>query len=151
MRRVFGDQSMKEEGAIKTMLYLFTGTYTVRVAFATVMHYNIVWVEDLFANDNKLFTLGLLGLWVAWDIIPLGCMFIIHYKNFNSFSEEEVLYTEYSIDDNRTTVSERMMLSGSDKGSLLLAEGDNLLETSGIINLESDPESSSSSGDESDK
>ena len=109
MRKVFGASSLKEETAIKSMLYLFTGTYTVRVGFAALFHYRKEWVEHLFVNDNKLFTLGLLCLWICWDIIPLASMFVLHYKNFNSFKDEnENLYCEYSIDDARTTISQKL-------------------------------------------
>jgi hypothetical protein len=39
MRRVFGDQSMREERPIKIMLILFCSTYTVRVIFAIALYF----------------------------------------------------------------------------------------------------------------
>lgn len=39
MRKVFGKQSIKEEKSIKFNLYLFSGSYALRVMFAIGLHY----------------------------------------------------------------------------------------------------------------
>lgn len=49
----------------------------------------------------------LLVLWISWDAVPLFSMLLIHHKNFSSFSNDEILYTEYSCDDNPETMKER--------------------------------------------
>ena len=43
--------------------------------------------------------LVVLLLWILWDCVPLVSMLLIHRSNFSSFSSDEILYTEYSIDD----------------------------------------------------
>ena len=67
---------------------------------------------------------------MAWDAIPLFFMLIIHYKNFSSFENEEILFTEYTAEAH-----------DSGKGYTLENTNDaafnNERETSGVINLES--------------
>lgn len=99
MRKVFGTQSMKEEKSIKVNLYLFSGSYIFRVLFAIFLHYAKSAVHTLFENNNTIFDLSVLLLWVAWDWIPILAMLVTHFKNFSSFSDDERLYTEYSVDD----------------------------------------------------
>ncbi len=122
---------MKEERPIKVMLLLFCGTYTVRVIFAIVLYFNETWVHRLFANEHSLFMCSVLVLWLAWDSMPLTTMLVIHYKNFTSFTNEEILYTEYSVDDVTSNGGYQMF-----DPSVEFANN-NLLETSGVINLES--------------
>ena len=71
-----------------------------------------------------------MGLWISWDIVPLLSILIIHYKNFSSFENEEILFTEHSVDDNRDSFEAQFLFQDDEIGN-------NLLETSGIINLES--------------
>ncbi len=131
MRRVFGEQSMKEEKPIKVMLLLFCGTYTVRVAFAITLYFNETWVHRLFSNEHSLFMFSVLVLWALWDSLPLTTMLVIHYKNFTSFTNEEILYTEYSVDDANSHDGYQMFDPSVEYAN------NNLLETSGVINLES--------------
>lgn len=107
MRRVFGAQSMKEERSIKVMLLLFMGTYLVRVIFAVAFHIYQNWVEKIFSNSNTYFDLLVLLLWICWDVVPICCILYIHYNNFSSFADEEILYTEYSVDDQRDSITQR--------------------------------------------
>ena len=41
---------------------------------------------------------------MLWDAIPLLSMLIIHYKNFSSFENEEILFTEYTADQRDSTM-----------------------------------------------
>ena len=86
-----------------------------------------------------MFTGVLFGFWFIWDLIPLGSMLIIHYKNFNSFGgDEEILFTEYSVDDPRTTAYSHVNFTESHDFNLLQRSMDpsrsanNPLESSGI-------------------
>ena len=55
MKKVFGEQSMKEEKPIKFMLAIFCGSYILRVGFAIVFHVRYDWVEDVFIHHNGYF------------------------------------------------------------------------------------------------
>lgn len=103
MRKVFGKESMQEEKSIKLTLMLFTTTYVLRVGFALLLHFKMKWVQKVFLSDNNIFMLCVFILWVLWDCVPLFSMLYIHRKNFSSFSNDEILYTEYSCDDHRDT------------------------------------------------
>ena len=52
-------------------------------------------------------------------------MLIIHYKNFSSFENEEILFTEYTADQRDSTM----------KGYSMQDSVPNRLEDSGVINL----------------
>ena len=108
MRKIFGKESMQEEKSMKVMLMLFTGTYLCRVIFALVLHFYEDWVHKFFNNDNTIFTLSVFFLWIAYDCVPLVSMLFIHKQNFSSFSNDEILYTEYSCDDNRDTFHQKI-------------------------------------------
>jgi hypothetical protein len=128
---------MKEEKSIKILLYLFCGTYLIRVVFSLILHFKEVMVFNLFEHDNTMFSGLVLALWTIWDVVPLLSMLVIHYKNFSSFQNEEILFTEHSVDDIRDSY----------KGQFLLHDDENsrdLLETSGVINLESSEDSEES-------
>ena len=84
---------------MKYILLLFTGTYAIRVIFAIILRIYEEKVNELFYNDNTIFTLSVFLLWCFWDLVPLMAMMLIHYKNFSSFANEEYLYCEYSVDD----------------------------------------------------
>ena len=107
MRKIFGKESLQEERSMKFLLILFAGSYTLRVAFAVTLHYKEEWIHGVFATDNTVFMLCVVCLWISWDAIPLLSMLLIHKQNFSSFSNDEILYTEYSCDDNRETFQER--------------------------------------------
>jgi len=130
---------MKEEKPIKVMLLLFCGTYTVRVIFAIALYLNESWVHQFFVNDHALFMGSVMTLWFLWDSLPLTSMLYIHYKNFGSFTNEDYLYTEYSVDD---TTSNYQMFDPS-----LEFENNQQLSTSGVINLDSSSDSSSDDDD----
>ena len=66
-------------------------------------------------------------------------MLYIHYKNFGSFTNEDYLYTEYSVDD---TTSNYQLFDPS-----LEFENNQQLSTSGVINLDSSSDSSSDDDD----
>lgn len=94
-------------------------------------------------NSNTIFTLCVLMLWITWDWIPICSMLVIHYRNFNSFSNDERLYTEYSCDDNnRDTMYQRYSITDL-PGDITFKEEQRFLnETSGgVINLEEDSSS----------
>ena len=55
MKKVFGEQSMKEEKPIKFMLAIFCGSYILRVGFAFMFHFRYDWVENVFKNHNGYF------------------------------------------------------------------------------------------------
>mmetsp|Transcript_21268 Transcript_21268/g.28505 ORF Transcript_21268/g.28505 Transcript_21268/m.28505 type:complete len:123 (+) Transcript_21268:657-1025(+) len=101
MRKVFGEQSMSEEKTIWVLLLIFCGTYVVRVILTVAMYFYRQGVAHVFHHDHNYFLLSVLGLWIVWDSIPLCSMLVTHYKNFSSFSNDEILYTEYSVDDDR--------------------------------------------------
>ena len=142
MRRVFGPESIKEEKLMLMMLYIFGGTYLVRVIFAVLLHFREEWVEHVFAHDRTFFALGVLILWIFWDSVPLMAMMWTHYKNFTSFSNEDILYCEYSVDGSRESFTSADYRY-SNAGVMDLIPNNNNLETSGIINLESESELSS--------
>ena len=101
MRKIFGKESLAEEKSMKFLLNLFMSTYLFRVLFTLILYFKTEWIHDLFSHDNTIFALCVFGLWVAWDCVPLVSMLAIHAKNFSSFSNDEILYTEYSADDDR--------------------------------------------------
>ena len=103
MRKIFGKESLAEEKSMKFLLNLFMSSYLFRVAFTLILYFKTEWVHKIFHNDNTIFMLCVFILWVSWDVIPLVSMLGIHAKNFSSFSNDEILYTEYSVDDNRDT------------------------------------------------
>lgn len=73
-------------------------------------------------------------------------MLVIHYRNFNSFSSDERLYTEYSCDDQRDTMMTGRRYSIMDlPGDITFKDEQRFLnETSGgVINLEEDSSSDS--------
>ena len=121
------------------MLLLFCGTYTVRVIFAIVLYCNESWVHQFFVNEHSVFMFSVMTLWFLWDSLPLTSMLYIHYKNFSSFTNEDILYTEYSVDD---TTSNYQLFDPS-----LEFENNQQLSTSGVINLDSSDDDSSSSDD----
>lgn len=83
-----------------------------------------------------------LGLWILWDVVPISCILVIHYNNFTSFADEEILYTEYSVDDHRDSMTQRYSFNDASEDLMDY----NNLETSGVINLDSsDSESVESS------
>jgi hypothetical protein len=86
-------------------------------------------MNKIFEEEHTFFMFSVLLLWVLWDSLPLTSMLVIHYKNFSSFRNEEILYTEYSIDDSN---SNYQLFDPSAEYA-----NSNMLETSGVINLES--------------
>jgi len=90
---------MSEERSIKLLLLIFCGTYVVRVIVTAAMFIYSNAVEHVYRYNQTYWLLSVIFLWVIWDSIPLCAMLIIHYKNFTSFSEEEILYSEFSVDD----------------------------------------------------
>ena len=87
---------MEEEASIKFMLLLFCGTYVLRVGFATLFHFNEEWLYDLYQNDNNLFCLSVLLLWITWDAVPMLSIVLAHYRNFKSFSDGNFVDVESS-------------------------------------------------------
>lgn len=85
MRKVFGTQSLKEEKSIKCLLYIFCGSYLLRVVFAFFLHFYKQLVRHVFQHDNTYFALSVLGLWISWDVFPMFAILLVHYKNFKSF------------------------------------------------------------------
>ena len=65
---------------------------------------------------------------MAWDAIPLLSMLIIHYKNFSSFENEEILFTEYTNDQRDSTMKHYTMADTSPENGLM---------NSSVINIES--------------
>ena len=55
MKKVFGEQSMKEEKPIKFMLVIFCGSYILRVGFAVLFHLKTEWLQDVYKNYNTYF------------------------------------------------------------------------------------------------
>lgn len=90
---------MSEECSIKLLLLIFTGTYVVRVLITTTFFIYENAVEHVYTNNQTYWILSVLIVWIIWDSIPLCAMLITHYKNFASFRDEEILYTEYSMDE----------------------------------------------------
>jgi len=90
---------MREERSIKILLIIFCSTYVCRVIVTTVMYIFREAVVHLFEFNHTYFMVSVLTLWLAWDSLPLIAMMVTHYKNFSSFSNEEILYTEYTVDD----------------------------------------------------
>ena len=102
MRKVFGEVSMKEEKSIKALLIIFCGTYVLRVLVTTTMYIYHDLVDHIFTHNHTYFMLSIVILWIIWDSIPLISMLVTHYKNFSSFVNEEILYCEYTVDDNQS-------------------------------------------------
>ena len=65
---------------------------------------------------------------MAWDAVPLLSMLITHYKNFSSFENEDILFTEYTAEARDSTIK-RYTFDND-------AAPQNDVE-SGVINLES--------------
>ena len=55
MRKVFGEQTMKEERSIKVLLLVFCFTYAMRVVFAIMFHVKVEWVTKVYNNSNTFF------------------------------------------------------------------------------------------------
>ena len=89
---------MNEERSIKMLLLLFCFTYVLRMVLTTGVWFFSNAVKNLFANDQTYWLLSVYCMWVLWDSVPLCAMFISHYKNFSSFNEEEILYSDSSLD-----------------------------------------------------
>ena len=103
MRKVFGPQSVSEEKTIWALLLIFCGTYVLRVIITLIIYFFSVKVSNFFDNSHTYFQFSVFILWLIWDTIPLMSMMYTHYRNFSSFSNEEILYTEYSVDDSRSS------------------------------------------------
>ena len=84
------------------------------------------------------------GLWLAWDSLPLLAILVTHYKNFSSFSNEAILFTEYTVDDPTSD----WVFDDDEQNSSMSSLSDEE-ETSGIIKL--DEELGSSSSNENDE
>ena len=78
------------------MLLLFCGTYVLRVGFATLFHFNEQWLYDLYHDDNNLFCLSVLLLWITWDAVPMLSIVLAHYRNFKSFGDGNFVEVEGS-------------------------------------------------------
>lgn len=105
MRRVFGEINIDEEKIIKFTLYIFCSSYMFRVIFDLIAYIYYDEYKSIFSNQPVFFISANLLFWVMWDYFPLVSMLIINYKNFSSFTDSnDILYTEYTYDDVRTTV-----------------------------------------------
>ena len=135
MRRVFGEGD--EEKIIKLTLGTFCISYILRVIFDSLSYSRPNVLTEVYEERIPLYAGLSYGLWVIWDFIPMLSMLIIHYKNFSSFSEEEdYLYTEYSVDDPRTTTYSHVQFTNRDTDMVLrsseMRQHGNALESSGI-------------------
>lgn len=143
MRKVLGEINLKEEKSMKYLLIIFTSTYIFRVCFSILLYFKEEWVYNVFDHSNTIFCLAVLCLWLIYDAVPITSILLMNYRSWNSFEDEEILYCEYSIDDRRDTTSRQYNLDDRDE-----LDASNLLETSGVINLESSSEVSSSDSEE---
>ena len=144
MRKVFGEKSMQEEKAMKYILLLFTGTYAIRVIFAIILRIYEEKVNELFYNDNTIFTLSVYLLWCFWDLVPLMAMMLIHYKNFSSFANEEYLYCEYSVDDDQSEFMNDRLFDDDGSEVFDINADFESQQSSGIIELDSDDDETES-------
>ena len=101
MRRSFGAECIDDGKMLKFTLIIFSASYALRIT------------EDLLLvlYEGKAEQLGAtwitalrLASWILWDLIPILCLFCIHFDNFGSYKNEEILYCEYS-DDARTSTT----------------------------------------------
>lgn len=101
MRRSFGGDSVEESRMIRYTLLIFAVSYILRVA-EDIVFYKF---EANALRNETTFNWIKLTSWVLWDLMPILCLLIIHFNNFNSFRNEEILYCEYSEDGRSSTIN----------------------------------------------
>ena len=81
MSNSFGADSVEESKMIRYTLMIFGISYLLRVAEDFVFYM----LEATVMRNEEEFTWILLASWVLWDLLPILCLLIIHFNNFNSF------------------------------------------------------------------
>jgi len=100
MKRSFGADSVEESRMIRYTLMIFAVSYILRVA-EDIVFYKF---EANALRNETAFNWIKLSSWILWDLMPILCLLIIHFNNFNSFRNEEILYCEYSEDGRTSTI-----------------------------------------------
>ena len=101
MRRSFGPESYEDTKLIKFTLIIFSASYVLRVTESIMLVVFKDYAEEISPSVHH--GLKLAG-WVLWDLLPILCLFIIHFNNFNSYKNEDILYCEYS-EDGRSSMN----------------------------------------------
>ena len=146
MRTSFGADCVNESKMIKFTLIVFSVSYVLRVTEDITFWY----FENRVGNygESSAHDFIKLASWLIWDLLPILCMYVVHFDNFNSFMNEEILYCEYSEENARSSMNSYAGLlfqdiesSNNEQDSLFKS---NMVTSSCALNLESVAELSSS-------
>ena len=102
MKKSFGNDCYEEQKLIKYTLIIFSASYVLRVTEDLLLYFFRDHLE--IYNGSTLHNCIKLVSWTLWDLLPIICLFIIHFNNFNSYRNEEILYCEYS-EEGRSSAS----------------------------------------------
>lgn len=109
MRTSFGPDSLNEERMIKFTLIVFCASYALRVTEYILVIVFVGYTEEYDANNSTHNLIKLIS-WALWDLLPILCMYIVHFYNFSSFMKDEILYCEYSEDGRSSAASYARLL-----------------------------------------
>ena len=101
MRRSFGAECIDDGKMLKFTLIIFSASYALRITEDLLL---VLYEGRVEQYSATLITALRLVSWILWDLIPILCLFCIHFDNFGSYKNEEILYCEYS-DDARTSTT----------------------------------------------
>ena len=102
MRKSFGKDSTEDAKMLKFTLIIFSASYILRITEDILLSAN----ESKAKHFSAEWLAGLrLASWILWDLIPILCLYVIHFDNFNSYSNDEILYCEYSEDARSSSTS----------------------------------------------
>lgn len=88
---------------LKFTLIIFSASYVLRITEDILLSAN---ESNAAKNFSPELIAGLrLASWILWDLIPILCLYVIHFDNFNSYSNDEILYCEYSEDGRSSATS----------------------------------------------
>ena len=113
MKKSFGEESVEDAKMVKYTLIIFSASYALRITedillsvyYDRVNDYSAEWVAGLR-----------LASWFLWDLVPIICLYVIHFDNFSSYQNEEILYCEYTDDGRSSANSYADLLFGTQSG-----------------------------------
>ena len=91
---------MDQNKQLKNALRVFAFSFGFRVMCDAFFCIYKDYVARVVVYQRLLATAFLLIYWSTSSLMPTAFIFYTHFKNFVSFQTDEVLHTEYSVDDN---------------------------------------------------
>lgn len=84
---------VRDQSIIKCAVFIFVFGFSIRIVMSLIFAFAKSWVSTIshYFNNRKVFyIIGQEAFWLITELMPIGYLLWVHYRNFSSDNNREI-------------------------------------------------------------